>query len=141
MANIEQVQYLNAPVATVYEALTTSKGLAAVWTTDLNVEAEQGAINEFRFGQESPTKMEIIELIQDQRVVWKCIDSDPEWVGTEIAFDLEQKNGKTSLILRHMHWREVTEFYRWCNYNWAMFLYSLKQYCEKGEGMPYQSRF
>ncbi|GGM93953.1 hypothetical protein GCM10010967_28860 [Dyadobacter beijingensis] len=38
-----------------------------------------------------------------------------------------------------INWRELTEFYQWCNYNWAMFLLSLKDYCEKGKGLAADS--
>lgn len=57
-----------------------------------------------------------------------------------ISFDIEEKNGKSFITLRHMNWKEVTPFYRSCNYNWAIFLYSLKSYCEDGNGIPYQKR-
>lgn len=140
MADIEHIQYLNAPASVVYEALTTHKGLSAVWTTELAVEAKVGAVNEFRFGPDDTTRMKVLELVPNRRVLWECVDSDPEWVGTKVGFELEERDGKVALTLRHMDWREVTEFYRWCNYNWAMFLYSLKQYCEEGGGTPYQRR-
>lgn len=140
MANIEHVQYLKAPISKVYEALATEKGLAAVWTDALAYRPELGAINEFRFGDEKPDRMKITELVENERQVWHCIDSDPQWIGTEISFDLEQRKGKVAVTLRQMKWREVTEFYRSCNYNWGIFLLSLKQYCEDGKGMPYQDR-
>lgn len=140
MANIEHIQYVNAPLSKVYEALTTAGGLAEVWTQDLTFVAQVGAVNEFRFGDEHPTKMKIVELVPDNKMSWQCIDSDPEWIGTSVSFDLDQRAGKTAVILRHTDWREVTEFYRFCNYNWAIFLLSLKQYCEDGEGIHYQAR-
>ncbi|WP_256378643.1 SRPBCC domain-containing protein [Nordella sp. HKS 07] len=97
-------------------------------------------LSEFRFGDEEPTLMKVIELENAKRLVWHCVDSEPEWVGTDVSFDLKEENGKTSVLLKHMNWREVTEYFRSCNYNWAMFLYSLKAYCEAGEGLPYQKR-
>ncbi|MFB9277604.1 hypothetical protein [Cohnella cellulosilytica] len=84
--------------------------------------------------------MKIEELIANEKVVWQCIDSDAEWIGTIISFDIQEKNGKSFITLRHMNWKEVTPFYRSCNYNWAFFLYSLKCYCEDGEGIPYHKR-
>jgi hypothetical protein len=84
--------------------------------------------------------MKVVALNQNRSVVWHCVDSDPQWMGTDIRFDIEEKDGQASVVLRHTGWREVTEFYRWCNYNWAMFIYSLKSYCEEGIGLPYQRR-
>ncbi|WP_010271943.1 SRPBCC family protein [Paenibacillus senegalensis] len=141
MANIEHLQMINKPAIEVYEALTTAKGLSEIWTRELTVHDNQvGAVNEFHFGSDDLTKMQVTELTSPNKVVWYCTESDPEWVGTTLSFDLTEKNGKTTLILRHSNWREVTDFYRFCNYNWGMFLYSLKSYCEDGIGMPYQTR-
>jgi hypothetical protein len=84
--------------------------------------------------------MRVDELVTDKKILWQCVDSDPEWIGTTISFNLEEKNGKTSIIFRQMNWENVTAFYRLCNYNWAIFLYSLKQYCEEGVGLPYHKR-
>jgi uncharacterized protein YndB with AHSA1/START domain len=140
MEKIEHINYIKSPIADVYKALITQAGLGAVWTEELIVKSELGFINEFNFGDNDNTKMKVVELVQNQRVLWECVNSDPEWVGTKISFDLTEKNGVTSVVLMHFDWRELTEFYRWCNYNWAMFLLSLKSYCEDGEGTPYQKR-
>ncbi len=140
MANIEHLQTVHAPASKVYETLTTAEGLSEIWTNELIVNNQVGFVNEFRFGSDDVTKMKIEELIPNKKVVWHCIDSDAEWIGTMISFDIEEKNGKSFLTLRHMNWKEVTPFYRSCNYNWAFFLYSLKCYCEDGEGIPYHKR-
>ncbi|RED75029.1 SRPBCC family protein [Cohnella phaseoli] len=140
MANIEHLQTVHAPASKVYETLTAAEGLSEIWTNELIVNNQIGFVNEFRFGSDDVTKMKIEELIPNKKVVWHCIDSDAEWIGTMISFDIEEKNGKSFLTLRHMNWKEVTPFYRSCNYNWAFFLYSLKCYCEDGEGIPYHKR-
>ncbi len=140
MADIEHIQYINAPAQRVFAALSEERGLGEIWTRTLSVEAKLGAVNEFRFGDEVPTLMKITELENSRRMVWHCIESEPEWVGTDVSFDLTEADGKTAVTLKHMNWRAVTEYFRSCNYNWAMFLYSLKTYCEAGEGLPYQKR-
>ncbi|MCR8641141.1 SRPBCC domain-containing protein [Paenibacillus sp. N1-5-1-14] len=140
MANIEHLQTVHVPASKVYETLTTAKGLSEIWTNELTIDNQIGFINEFRFGSEEVTKMRIEELITDKKVVWQCIDSDPEWIGTSISFDIQEENGKSHITLRQTNWREVTPYYRSCNYHWAIFLYSLKSYCEDGDGMPYQKR-
>ncbi|MNJ54592.1 hypothetical protein D3C77_500410 [compost metagenome] len=140
MANIEHLQTVHVPASKVYETLTTAEGLSEIWTNELSINNQIGFINEFRFGSNDITKMRIEELITNKKVVWQCIDSDQEWIGTIISFDIEEKNGKSFITLRHMNWKEVTPFYRSCNYNWAIFLYSLKSYCEDGDGIPYHKR-
>ncbi|GIP36123.1 SRPBCC domain-containing protein [Paenibacillus sp. J2TS4] len=140
MANIEHMQTIHAPATDVYKALTTRQGLSEVWTRELKVNDQVGAINEFYFGDDDLTKMQIIELTPPEKIEWLCTESDPEWVGTRVSFELNENRGKTNIILRHSNWKEVTNFYRFCNYNWAMFLFSLKTYCEDGTGLPYQDR-
>lgn len=131
MHNIEQINYIKASLTIVYEALTTEEGLGNIWTKKLKVKPEIGFINEFDFGEEVITKMKVMELKEGQRVVWECVDSDQEWRGTSVSFVLsEEKAGVTQIILKHSDWRVLTDYYRWCNYNWAMFLYRLKNYCE-----------
>src|SRR5688572_26918067 len=140
MERIEHIQYIKQPVSKVYEALTTQQGLSETWTNKLIVKPEPGFVNEFDFDDNYSTKMKITELVENSRIAWECIDSDPEWIGTIVTFDLAENDGVTSVILRQLNWKSITEFYCWCNYNWAMFLYSLKAYCEEGEGLPFQKR-
>lgn len=140
MESIEQVNYLKAPIATVYKALTSEEGLGQVWTKKLKVKPEIGFVNEFDFDEGYITKFKTVELKDNSKIVWECLASDEEWVGTGVSFELTEKNNTTTVILKHFDWRERTDFYRWCSYNWAMFLYSLKTYCENQKGIPYQER-
>jgi uncharacterized protein YndB with AHSA1/START domain len=142
MADIEHMQYIKVPAAKVYEAITTEKGLGATWTTQLIVQPEVGFINQFDFDDNYATKMKVVELVENEKVVWECIaaDSEPAWVGTSVSFELAEKDGRTAVLFRHLNWKEVSECFRFCNYNWAMFLFSLKSYCETGTGTPYQLR-
>ncbi|MHA7108816.1 SRPBCC family protein [Sunxiuqinia elliptica] len=130
MVDIEHINYLKAPASTVYHALTTEEGLGNVWTKKLKVKAEIGFINEFDFDEGYLTKLRTVELQENQKVVWECVESDKEWIGTRIFIALSEKDGVTTVVLKHLDWRELTDFYRWCNYNWALFLFRLKHYCE-----------
>lgn len=139
MASIEQLNTVKVPALKVFEALTTQEGLAEVWTTVLNVKPETGFINEFTFDKDTD-RMKVIRLIPGQKVEWLVMESDPQWIGTVISFDLSERNGVTTVVLKQEGWKEVTDFYRFCNYHWGWFLYSLKTYCEEGKGIPYQAR-
>jgi hypothetical protein len=80
--------------------------------------------------------MEVTELTPNKRVAWECIHSMEEWIGTTISFDLEEKNGNTMLRFAHAGWRAVTDMYASCSYDWALFMKSLKSFCETGTGTP-----
>ncbi|MDR2281720.1 MAG: SRPBCC domain-containing protein [Sphingobacterium sp.] len=130
MANIELVNYIKAPISIVYQVLTTEEGLAQIWTKKLRVKPQVGFINEFDFNEPELTKMKIITLEENRKIVWECIESDKEWIGTMVSFELSEQGNKTTVVLSHTDWRVVTEYYKWCNYNWAMFLQRLRNYCE-----------
>ncbi|WP_164108519.1 MULTISPECIES: SRPBCC family protein [Sphingobacterium] len=130
MVSIELVNYIKAPASLIYQVLTTEEGLAKIWTKKLIVKPEVGFINEFDFNEAEITKMKIIELQENSRIYWECVDSDKEWIGTRVSFDLSERNNQTAVILKHSDWRAVTEYYQWCNYNWSMFLQRLKTHCE-----------
>jgi uncharacterized protein YndB with AHSA1/START domain len=140
MESIEQINYLKSPIATVYKALTSEEGLGQVWTKKLKVKPEIGFVNEFDFDEGYITKFKIVELKENSKIVWECLASDEEWVGTRVSFELTEKDNTTTVLLKHFNWRDRTDFYRYCSYNWAMFLYSLKTYCETQKGLPYQDR-
>lgn len=141
MTAIEHLQFIKAPPDQVFAALSTEQGLAEVWTNELAVSQQIGDILSFQFGSDDLTKMRLVEFEPGRRIVWTCIESDPEWVGTTITMDIEERKGNTAITLIHSGWREVTTFYRMCNYNWAIFLYSLQLYVEEGSGLNYQKRF
>jgi len=130
MDNIEHINYIKTSKAIVYNTITTQSGLAEVWTKKLIVKPEIGFVNEFDFDEGYITKMQVIELAHDSFVCWMCVESDPEWAGTTISFALSEENNGTKIVLKHEGWMERTDFYRWCTYHWALFLYRLKNYCE-----------
>ena len=137
--NIEHLIDIKVPPSVVYQALTTQEGLAEVWTRELSVEPAVGQLNEFRFGSDVD-RMKITALEKDRSVVWEVIDSDPEWIGTVISFELRENKGHTIVTLKQEKWRAVTDMFRSCNCHWGFFLYSLKSYCEDDKGIPYQAR-
>ncbi|MCH7398169.1 SRPBCC domain-containing protein [Belliella sp. DSM 107340] len=130
MESIEQINYIKAASLIVYEAITKEEGLATVWTKKLKVKQEVGFVNEFDFDEGYLTKMKITELEEGKKVVWECIDSDEEWIGTFVSFEISQEQSNTKIVLKHYNWKEKTDYFRWCGYNWAMFLKRLKDHCE-----------
>jgi uncharacterized protein YndB with AHSA1/START domain len=127
---------IDAAPEQVYEALTTLPGLQGWWTETTSGDAKPGGMLDFRFG-DFKTTMKVASTEADQAVVWECVDSAPEWVGTRLEFGLTPVNGKTSLEFGHVDWRESTPFLAHCSMKWATFLLSLKSLVEKGEGRPF----
>jgi uncharacterized protein YndB with AHSA1/START domain len=119
----------------IYETITTQEGLASWWAKQTTAKPEVGFVNIFTFGT-FRNEMKVTILIPNKKVEWQCIKSIDEWVNTTISFDLEEKNGRTLLRFAHSGWREVTDTFAGCNYDWGRFMTSLKSFCETGTGTP-----
>ena len=137
MAEIRHLLEINSPAGKIYEAVTTKEGLTGWWTAGAKAIPEINSIAEFDFGNRYHNEMKIINLIPDKYVEWECIAGDKEWIGTKFSFDLQEKEGVTTLRFKHYNWREATDFFASCNYQWGRYMKSLKNYCESGKGSPF----
>jgi uncharacterized protein YndB with AHSA1/START domain len=139
MPSIKHYLLIKAHPGKVYAALNKTEGLCGWWTVEAKADERVGGTAEFIFGDRYYNKMKIMNLQDNKTVEWKCIEGDKEWIGTTFLFDLEEKDGDTILRFSHNNWKEETDFFASCNYNWGYYLKSLKQYCETGEGTPYNN--
>lgn len=126
---------IKATPEAVYKTLTTEEGLSSWWAKQTTAKPEVGFSNTFTFGT-FINKMKVVELIPDEKVIWECVASIDEWVGTFISFELEEKSEKTLLRFTHGNWKELTDMFAGCTYDWARFMTSLKSLCETGTGNP-----
>jgi len=136
MAEIRINVLIKANPGKVYNALSTEEGLASWWAKQTVAKPEVGFVNVFTFGKQFRNEMKVTNLTPNKRVEWKCINSIDEWIGTDISFDLEEKDGNTILRFAQSGWREVTDTFAGCTYDWASFMKSLKLLCETGTGTP-----
>jgi len=146
MKNYQSDILLTAPAPTVYEALTTQRGIRGWWTTSSEVGTAVGDRITIRFG--SNFKVMCIEgLRPEAEVRWRVIDAHlnvpgltrtKEWIGTTITFRLEpQSAAVTRLHMEHVGLTPQVECYALCSQGWIQFLGSLKSYVETGAGTPY----
>ena len=135
MAEIKHYVVIKTTPGKIFNAITTQEGLENWWAKQTTANPELGFVNVFTFGK-FRNEMKITKLIADKKVEWKCINSIEEWIDTNISFDLEAKDGRTILRFAHSGWRAVTDTFAGCNYDWALFMKSLKSLCESGTGTP-----
>lgn len=140
MENIRHKLEINAPVSKVYQQLVTQEGLSGWWTPDTSAKPEVNSVLRFGFGPTYFKEMKVVELIPEEKVVWKCVTGTEEWVGTTIQFDLAQFEGKTILFFSHNDWEAQTTMFSQCSYDWAMFLRSLKALTEMNKGYPFPNQ-
>jgi uncharacterized protein YndB with AHSA1/START domain len=114
----------------VFEALTSVEGIRQWWAEDTHGEAAEGGAFQFR-----RNRFEVVHA-DPSLVVWRYSGPAEDWVGTEIRFRLEWRDGQTYVLFKHADWRDAVEFMHHCSTKWATFLLSLKDYVELGEGRP-----
>ncbi len=137
MYAIKHFLIISAKSKTVFDALTTHSGISSWWTPTNKIEPVVGSIAEFNFGEKYKNKMKILDLVENKLVLWECIEGDKEWIGTKFEFDLEQDGDSTVMRFSHKDWREETDFYASCNYQWGYYMRSIKAHCETGKGTPF----
>jgi uncharacterized protein YndB with AHSA1/START domain len=132
---------IKAPISQVYQAIATVDGIAGWWTRDTRGESRVGGMIDVRFhssdgGEVGAMGIRVVALEVDHRVVWQFDSGPSEWIGTEVAFSLQQEREFTIVRFSHSQWRESVDFTAHCSMKWATFLLSLKQLLENGCGMP-----
>jgi uncharacterized protein YndB with AHSA1/START domain len=159
MPNIHQEVLIGASAEIIYNAITSSEGLAGWWTAGVTAKPEIGSVARFPFGPDYFKEMKITELKPSRLVKWTCIKGDEEWIGTHLSFELVegtkqsltksrpelqgqielQKNldKGTLLIFHHDDWREYTPMFAECSYTWGQFMRSIKLFCETDKGTPW----
>ena len=124
---------------TIYQAISTERGLASFWTSDSKAESKVGSTATFGFGGPSQ-RMKIDELAPGKRVKWTALADFPNWGDTIVAWDLKPVDkGETSVTFRHENWpASVTaNDLGSINYTWGMVVDRLRQYAETGKPVPY----
>jgi uncharacterized protein YndB with AHSA1/START domain len=135
MADILHRVGIKSSLEETYKALATREGLAGWWARDTLGHGEVGSVLRFRFGA-GGFDMKVLELQPGKRVLWAVVDGPEEWIGTQVRWDLQQQGAYSIVLFRHEGWREPVEFMHHCSTKWAVFLLSLKQLLETGQGAP-----
>lgn len=104
---------MSAAPADICEALTSERGPAAWWSNDR-------------------VRMHVT-VFSPARVAWRITDGPPDWIGTEVAIDLDEGPKGTSVHLTHRGWRSPSIFLARCTTGWARFLLALKRFVETSE--------
>lgn len=141
MTDIVHRMGFKAPLAKVYQALSTIEGLSGWWTRETSGASNIGELIHFRFVSPQGTElgkmeMEVTALNRDEHVAWLVKAGPADWLGTTITFDLSVQDGITILQFAHRNWAEATEFTAHCSTKWAIFLLSLRELVETGRGRP-----
>ncbi|GER89064.1 hypothetical protein KDW_32260 [Dictyobacter vulcani] len=109
----------------VFNAITNVR----TWWTGGDIEGSTDKLNDefiYQVKDIDYSKMKVIDIIPDQKVVWLVTDSSlhfvkdkSEWTGTKVRFDISQQGNKTQLIFTHEGLVPAVECYDVCSSGWT----------------------
>ncbi len=108
-----------------FEAINNARGW---WSGEINGETNKMG-DEFTYNVPNVhwCKMEITEFVPGKKVVWHVLDSNlsytkakTEWNGTNITFNIAQKDGKTQVHFTHFGLVPADECYNDCAEAWGV---------------------
>ena len=85
---------------------------------------------------------EIVDFVQNERIIWVCIDGQPElnneWIGHILTWTIKEiDNTLVDISLHQQGLTEALPCFDVCSTAWDRFiLSSMKQFLEKGIGNP-----
>ncbi len=124
----------------VFKAVTNVRG----WWSE-NIEGATDKLNSefiYHYQDVHICKIKITELVPNKKVMWHVLDNhfnftkdESEWKGTDIIFEITEKDGKTQLTFTHRGLVPEYECYRVCNDAWTHYIQeSLKNLILTGKG-------
>jgi hypothetical protein len=134
---------LRVPIAAgpkvVSDALATSEGVCGWWSNRTQGPSGPNSTMKVSFPDAPMTfDFEVTEQTPRDRVSWHCLAGPPEWVGTDVSFDIQQgEAGGTSLLFTHSGWATTEESFPFIAYSWAQILPRLKNLAESGRAQPF----
>jgi len=142
--NIIHELKLKASSGTVFNAVSTAKGIQGWWSQNSEVGETEGANSLLKFVKEGmKVDMGFVTRVveKDKKVIWECISMpNPAWIGTKIMTEINQTQEGCDVVFSHVgfdkKW-EGQDAFEQTKGTWNHFVQSLKDYCETGKGQPW----
>jgi uncharacterized protein YndB with AHSA1/START domain len=126
---------VDAPPARLLAAITTADGIRGFWTSRAAVPTVVGETLSLEFAQ-APRPFDLrLEQSDERTVVWRTETSPPHWVGTTVRWDVEPRDGGSTVAFGHLGFDDDEEAGR-VAYTWGQIMVHLKQYAESGRRDP-----
>jgi Activator of Hsp90 ATPase homolog 1-like protein len=100
------------------------------WTGDIEGSSDElGAEFTYRYQDLHFSRQKITEFVPGKKVVWRVTDADisfventGEWKGTDIVFDISEKDDKTEVRFTHVGLVPQIECYDSCSDAWGYYI-------------------
>lgn len=126
----------------VFNAITNVRG----WWSE-EVEGHTEKVNDeftYQYNDVHRCKMKLTEVVPGKKVVWEVLDNHfsftqnkREWIGTQVVFDIAEKDNKTQLRFTHVGLVPEYECYSACVNGWSQYIQkSMLNLITTGKGQP-----
>jgi len=78
----------------VFRAIAKPEGLSRWWIAGTTGDPKVGGVLNF-MPDGGGFAMKVVAAKPGKLVQWKCVDGPDEWIGTEVTFRLQKKEGQT----------------------------------------------
>tara|TARA_R110000868_G_scaffold86347_8_gene242249 strand:- start:50281 stop:50727 length:447 start_codon:yes stop_codon:yes gene_type:complete len=131
---------IKAPIAKVFQAITSPKHLINWWPLKCNGIPEINQDYNLYFTPEYDWYGKVIQMVKNKSFYIQMTKSDSDWNSTTFGFDLEQLENTVLIKFFHKGWPNCNAHFRRSSYCWAMLLNGLKNYVEIGIIIPFEAR-
>ena len=119
----------------VRRALTTTEGITSFWTDKADIAEEVGETLQLGF-PEAPLPFDLLLAQSDDKVIiWRTATFPPQWVGTDIRWEISGGDGTSIVAFRHGTFADETGEGR-VAYVWGQVMVQFKRYLETGVAAP-----
>jgi hypothetical protein len=126
---------VDARPETIRLALTTTEGIVSFWTDEANVPTEVGKKLMLDF-PDAPAPFDLVLTQSDDDVIgWRTQSFPPQWVGTDIRWQISAGEMSSRVAFRHGTFGDETEQGQ-VAYVWGQVMVQLKRYAETGIAAP-----
>lgn len=131
--------------AALVDALSAGTHIRQWWTDQGDLASEVGSTGAFHWNDRGwSVALRLERLVPGSLVEWRCMASNMQdtnaWEGSTMRFEIAADGAQGSTLkFSHIDYKASTCFEE-CQAGWAFVLgKSLKEYVERGQGLPYRS--
>lgn len=137
MAKIRHRIGIEGSIVSIYDCLTSLKGLSGWWASSASGVIEEGNDIELDFSGLAVLRFQYTQIVENQIVELKCVSGPGPWQDSTLSIDLQESENQVFVTLTHQNDNSSEEDFLYFSTKWPIYLLSLRDLIEKGSGRPY----